>query len=210
MDEADRLLAQSFQDWLAQVLAVIRVHVDEDSPISFKHSPSHPISSGASTPHPSPQSNFFPFDSASPDGLAPPHLQSSPSPWSIPRSFFLERETSCCQKLLFSATLTRDPGKIAALELRDPKYFIIKGAGEDAAKGVGVGVLDVVTDKFSMPSTLSVSFPRSFFLPIHILNLFFVPPFSLRLSIPAALKGAHARHLIFPQTARVFPSCPCA
>ena len=184
------------------------MHVDEDS---FKHTPSHPITSGASTPDPSPQSlNFFPFDSASPDGLAPPHLQSSLSPWSIPRCFFLERETSCCQKLLFSATLTRDPGKIAALELRDPKYFIIKGAGEDAAKGVGVeGVLDVVTDKFSMPSTLSVSSPFFSFLASRSYNMFF-PPLLFASVYSCRFQGAHARHFVFPQTAGVFPSCPCA
>jgi ATP-dependent RNA helicase DDX51/DBP6 len=51
--------------------------------------------------------------------------------------------------LLFSATLTRDPGKVAALELRDPKYFVV----QNPAKGSS----DVVMEKFSMPATLTVS-----------------------------------------------------
>jgi ATP-dependent RNA helicase DDX51/DBP6 len=60
---------------------------------------------------------------------------------------FEKKETSC-QKLLFSATLTRDPGKIAALELRDPKYFVLRDSKE--------GVLDVAMERFSMPATLTV------------------------------------------------------
>jgi ATP-dependent RNA helicase DDX51/DBP6 len=54
---------------------------------------------------------------------------------------------------LFSATLTRDPGKISALELRNPKYFIVQGSEKET---VGREVLDVVIEKFSMPSTLKV------------------------------------------------------
>jgi ATP-dependent RNA helicase DDX51/DBP6 len=72
------------------------------------------------------------------------NLIASPSP------YFSEKPGSSCQKLLFSATLTHDPGKIAALELRNPKYFIVRESDG--------GVVDVVTDKFTMPSTLVVRF----------------------------------------------------
>lgn len=67
--------------------------------------------------------------------------------------YSIERINSSCQKLLFSATLTRDPSKIAALELRNPKYFVVQGARAEVADGA----LDVVMEKFSMPSTLAVS-----------------------------------------------------
>ncbi len=70
--------------------------------------------------------------------------------------FVPERKESSCQKLLFSATLTRDPSKIAALNLRDPKYFIIRGKEGQSE------LLDVVMEKFSMPETLTVSSSISF------------------------------------------------
>jgi ATP-dependent RNA helicase DDX51/DBP6 len=86
-----------------------------------------------------------------PDGIAPAflHRLSAHTP-----SFFLEQKSPSCQKLLFSATLTRDPGKISSLELKDPKYFIVQGGGEK--ESVDSTVLDVVMEKFSMPSTLKV------------------------------------------------------
>ena len=66
-----------------------------------------------------------------------------------------EKRESSCQKLLFSATLTRDPAKIAALNLREPKYFVVQGQGKGGEKG-GEGVLDFVMERYSMPATLSV------------------------------------------------------
>ncbi|KAJ6630973.1 P-loop containing nucleoside triphosphate hydrolase protein [Mycena sp. CBHHK59/15] len=123
IDEADRLLAQSFQDWLVQVLAATRP-------------PSHPETSLVSDVLPRHH-----------DTVAPAFSQLLPFP-DIP-SFITERKESSCQKLLFSATLTRDPGKLAALELRDPKYFVVQ------EKTGGPGVLDVAMDKFTMPATLT-------------------------------------------------------
>lgn len=80
----------------------------------------------------------------------------------------LEKKHPSCQKLLFSATLSsfaRDPGKIATLELRKPKYFIVQTArastssvGDkigDEAEAEGA-VMDIVTEKFTMPATLKV------------------------------------------------------
>ncbi|KAG6895381.1 hypothetical protein C0992_001568 [Termitomyces sp. T32_za158] len=131
IDEADRLLAQSFQDWLAQVLAATRPSTrTEDSP-----------STGSSI---SPA-----------DAVAPAFLHNLPYP-DIP-IFPTEPKASSCQKLLFSATLTRDPGKIAALDLRDPKYFIVQESKKE-------GVLDVVMEKFSVPATLTVNLA---FFPTH-------------------------------------------
>ncbi|KAF8207124.1 P-loop containing nucleoside triphosphate hydrolase protein [Mycena galopus ATCC 62051] len=121
IDEADRLLAQSFQEWLVQVLAATRP-------------PSHEPSFAVGLPQHH-------------DAVAPA-FRSLLSYADIP-SFDTERKESSCQKLLFSATLTRDPGKLAALELRDPKYFVVQ------EKGDGPGVLDVAMDKFTMPATLT-------------------------------------------------------
>jgi ATP-dependent RNA helicase DDX51/DBP6 len=78
-----------------------------------------------------------------------------------PSSPYVEKRESSCQKLLFSATLTRDPGKIAALDLRDPKYFIVganKTTGQDGDVGIGFAL-----ERFTMPSSLTVN---SFFLPV--------------------------------------------
>ncbi|KAJ4478534.1 P-loop containing nucleoside triphosphate hydrolase protein [Lentinula lateritia] len=137
VDEADRLLAQSFQDWLMQVLAATRPpknplkHILKD------------LASTTLTPR------LETTSSPTPDALAPAFLHLLPYP-DVP-SFITERKAASCQKLLFSATLTRDPGKIAALELRIPKYFIVQGSNPDEQ---GDAILDVVTEKFTMPDTL--------------------------------------------------------
>lgn len=104
--------------------------------------------------------NRDPFDFADffPDGLSPAVLQTSHL--AAPPSLFFEHPTSSCQKLLFSATLTRDPGKISTLELHDPKYFVVQGSDATVVSGSteesSGAVMDVVMEKFSMPATLSV------------------------------------------------------
>ncbi|KAF9048459.1 P-loop containing nucleoside triphosphate hydrolase protein [Panaeolus papilionaceus] len=135
IDEADRLLAQSFQDWLAQVLAATQGSTQQKCDELLNSPP-----------------NKSTFDVAKPDAVAPfltglldiPHIP----------AFFTERKQSSCQKLLFSATLTRDPGKIVALNLRKPRYFIVQGSVKDTDP-LRSDVLDVVMEKFSMPETLS-------------------------------------------------------
>ena len=135
VDEADRLLAQSFQDWLSQVLSAIRSPRKSEPPLST-----------------SAASSIFDFTHPYPDGLAPNYLQLLPVP-NIP-TFPNEEPESSCQKLLFSATLTRDPGKIAMLELRDPKYVIVQGNVEESKES---NILKVMMEKFAMPETLKVS-----------------------------------------------------
>ena len=91
------------------------------------------------------------MDALIPDAVAPAWLHTLPYP-DIP-SFLAERKEPSCQKLLFSATLTHDPSKTAALELRNPKYFVI----QDSKKGdFESGILDVAMEKFSIPSKLTV------------------------------------------------------
>ncbi|KAF9484381.1 P-loop containing nucleoside triphosphate hydrolase protein [Pholiota conissans] len=160
IDEADRLLAQSFQDWLSQVLAATRPHSKNLS----ERPPSTAMGEilGAL--------GSYPLNNIVPDGIAPAFLHRLVTPTN---SFFLEPKSFSCQKLLFSATLTRDPGKITALELKNPKYFIVQSSGEK--KTADSAVLDVVMEKFSMPSTLkehmivcsSTQKPLVFFHLVH-------------------------------------------
>ena len=139
IDEADRLLAQSFQNWLAQVLAATRLP-------PATHDGANPDDQTAKFTHSTiPQ----------PDALGPAFLHLLRLSSSVSTDLDEKQEPSC-QKLLFSATLTRDPAKIAALNLKEPKYFVVQGqAGEAASKEEGV--LNLVMEKFSMPATLTVS-----------------------------------------------------
>jgi ATP-dependent RNA helicase DDX51/DBP6 len=131
IDEADRLLAQSFQDWLAQVLAATRppAHVEADAAL------------GDETVTPIPR----------PDALSPAFLHLLRGGPGVRTDLDDSRESSC-QKLLFSATLMNDPGRIAALELRNPRYVVVQASSGNQESGV----LGVVMEKFSMPSTLKV------------------------------------------------------
>lgn len=126
IDEADRLLAHSFQDWLAQVLHAIRQPLDRINTDST--------------------SREEPLTHLHHDSLAPHCLPRANSDFDDPTE-------PSCQKLLFSATLTRDPAKIAALGLRNPKYFVVQ---EDAGVGEGPAALSLATEEFAMPSELKV------------------------------------------------------
>ena len=90
-----------------------------------------------------------------PDALAPAFLHLLRDGPHI-RSVLDELRETSCQKLLFSATLTRDPSKIAALNLRDPKYFIVQNRTKNDSPSES-GIVDVVMEKFTMPATLRVS-----------------------------------------------------
>ncbi|PSR72967.1 hypothetical protein PHLCEN_2v11204 [Hermanssonia centrifuga] len=88
-----------------------------------------------------------------PDALAPAFLHQLNGTPHIHTDLDETKEPSC-QKLLFSATLTRDPAKIASLNLRDPKYFVVQGqANETSSKEEEI--MDLVMEKFSMPATLT-------------------------------------------------------
>lgn len=141
IDEADRLLAQSFQDWLTRVLAAIR-------PPSFQTQLHHSLDSLDSSPGVT-ETAMPMSDAMSPAFLhtlrGVPHL----------RTDFDEKTKESCQKLLFSATLTRDPARISALDLHEPKYFVVQDQSTNDS-GQDEGVLNIVMDKFTMPATLKV------------------------------------------------------
>ncbi|TDL25649.1 DEAD-domain-containing protein [Rickenella mellea] len=129
IDEADRLLAQSFQDWLAQVLAATR---PPPRLSSLNPKLTHHSTDQESIPHH--------------DALSPSFLHACTT---IPdvRTDFDDQTFPSCQKLLFSATLTSDPSKIAAMGLRDAKYFIVHHQEKDG----DVDIPAAVTEKFTMP-----------------------------------------------------------
>lgn len=162
IDEADRLLAQSFQDWLTQVLAATRppAHVDagailEEAPIPY------------------------------PDALSPAFLHLLRGGAAVHTDLDEKRECSC-QKLLFSATLMNDPGRIAALELRSPRYIVVQSSSESQESGV----MSIVMEKFSIPTTLRVrNNPRLFVLTIKV-----------------EYTGTHGRVRLLAKAAGAFPS----
>jgi ATP-dependent RNA helicase DDX51/DBP6 len=146
IDEADRLLGQSFQDWLRQVLRAIQP--PQLDPASI---PGFGITSHA--PNSATPSYYFPVA----DAVAPAWL---PTLFPGVRTDIDETSHSSCQKLLFSATLTRDPAKIAQLELRDPKYFIVRRRSAEDERGDEMEVDADVTihdESFDTPATLRVS-----------------------------------------------------
>ncbi|KAG1821830.1 P-loop containing nucleoside triphosphate hydrolase protein [Suillus subaureus] len=125
IDEADRLLAQSFQDWLAQVLAATQ------------------------PPRMVPETSETKTQAPLCDSLAPAFLR-------LHREVDLhtdidEKKDVSCQKLLFSATLTSDPGKLAALDLRHPKYFVVQGLSEESEID---GIPNIIAERFTMPEAL--------------------------------------------------------
>ncbi|KAL1668108.1 P-loop containing nucleoside triphosphate hydrolase protein [Schizophyllum commune] len=130
IDEADRLLAQSFQGWLSTVLAATTLATPPPTSCFDSRLPR----ADAAAPHVVPALDF------------PDVLSRQP-----------ERPRSSCQKLLFSATLTQDPGKLAALNLHNPKYFIVrsKAKRETVTSGILPDVADVVMERFSMPEGLT-------------------------------------------------------
>ena len=71
--------------------------------------------------------------------------------------------------MLFSATLTRDPAKIAALGLRQPKYIVVQSPKSTGSKEEGV--LDFVMEKFTMPATLTVGLVSAPSRPLLICTL---------------------------------------
>lgn len=134
IDEADRLLAQSFQNWLAQVLTATRP-------------PSSYAEAGDIKPKDDGTTTSLPY----PDALSPAFLHLLRGGTAVRADMDEKRETSC-QKLLFSATLMSDPSRIAALELRTPRYVVVQ-----STSGVQESdVLGVAMEQFSTPVTLKV------------------------------------------------------
>lgn len=126
-------MTQSFQEWLKQVLAAIK-------PPSIETAKAAHVDTNAS--------RVFP----QPDAVAPAWM--SPLVNGIRMDIHKATNTSC-QKLLFSATLTRDPAKIASLQLRDPRYIIVRGKVHDEENAMDVDESHYM-ETFETPTTLRV------------------------------------------------------
>lgn len=144
IDEADKLLNQSFQDWLAKVLAAIQRPCDPYIPLATSRHSFRPLE-----------------DSSAGCGMTASSVPVPGEPCKEFKTDYDEPWHSSCQKLLFSATLTSDPGKIASLGLQDPKYFVVRETVTSAA-----GSHHMVSEGFSVPANLAVGFT-------HLLQRFF-------------------------------------
>ncbi|OCF56210.1 ATP-dependent RNA helicase DDX51/DBP6 [Kwoniella mangroviensis CBS 10435] len=147
IDEADRLLNQSFQNWLSQVLSYIN--------------PPDP-------PRPLPEGFLVqPWDKVAPSWMEGLGLIDRKEEWN-------ERPPVTCQKLLFSATLTRDPSKVAALSLTSPKYYIIQSTNLPSIP-YNIG------ETFSFPSTLSekMLILPSALKPLNLIHLIYSTEFGI-------------------------------
>ncbi|KAJ2032460.1 ATP-dependent RNA helicase dbp6 [Coemansia sp. S610] len=114
MDEADRLLGETYQDWLPKVQSFI------EAPVS-------------------------PRDLTATSGIPTPDACTSRDPES--KLDLLARPPPRIQKLLFSATLTQDPAKIARLKLVRPLYISITDEGKKGQSGPSA--------TYTFPSTLT-------------------------------------------------------
>ncbi|SNX82286.1 related to DBP6 - ATP-dependent RNA helicase [Melanopsichium pennsylvanicum] len=146
IDEADRLLNQSFQEWLRRVLAAAEGKTHIIGPSGPAQAPCEILCGTAS-------------------GLG-----------SAASSTLQEEPVASVQKLLFSATLTRDPAKIAALGLRNPHYITVQdnvAAGNDEA-GLSGGQQH---ERFSLPHSLRehMLVTTSAEKPFHLLYLLHRP-----------------------------------
>ena len=130
IDEVDRLLDQSFQDWITKLFDFIGK--DEKHPKS--QSLYSCLTANDMFPHPISDSKL--------DILIPiPHS---------PSSFHSATAAHCnIQKLLFSATIPQNPEKLALLKLYSPKLFttgVIQDCSTDEVNNY--------TGRFALPSTL--------------------------------------------------------
>ncbi|KAI3487697.1 hypothetical protein L1887_48303 [Cichorium endivia] len=149
IDEADRLLNQSFQEWLRRVLSATEGVANADSRCT------------EATP-----------------AQAPYELLSSASSGfgAAARSTLQEEAVPSVQKLLFSATLTRDPAKIAALGLRNPHYITVQD-DNPAADGESGLAERAQHERFSLPHSLHehMLVTTSADKPFHLLYLLHRP-----------------------------------
>lgn len=167
IDEADRLLGQSFQEWLPRLLDSL--DPKKDPKMKMMISKQH-------------------FQNM--QGLAPAWLQEfkKDQQWSDYSKgvtiSLQENEPVGVQKLLFSATLTRDPAKILALQLRNATFISVEdeesrdqdqwGSGKD-------GFIDR-QESFALPATLGehMIVSKAETKPLDFLYLLYSPDYHIR------------------------------
>ncbi|PWN47394.1 DEAD-domain-containing protein [Violaceomyces palustris] len=129
IDEADRLMNQSFQEWMRRVFDATEPPRREKSDFSQGSLP------------PLPERPMAPYWLENLQGPGFGWAENVHHPVSI--------HQLGVQKLLFSATLTKNPAKIAALGLRDPHYITVKESRPDQADHA------LSEGSYALPSTLT-------------------------------------------------------
>ncbi|KAI5481190.1 ATP-dependent DNA helicase [Pseudohyphozyma bogoriensis] len=163
IDEADRLLNQSFNEWLPSILAALK--------------PSASVS------------DMKVLEPAIADAMAPEWWDAGVGKL---ESDVYEKSLPSCQKLLFSATLSRDPAKIDALKLHRPIYVSV----EDELDGNfdDEGVDDEL--KFTLPATLQefMIFSPSSHKPLYLFHLLHTLSLSSALCFTKSVEAATRLH----------------
>lgn len=139
IDEADRLLGQSFQDWAQRLRSSIEGQTDLLSSTRI-----------ALSTHQLQKLHRPTYNAACDPSEAKPVVQ----------------------KLLFSATLTREPGKLSELGLRDPVFIDVR---DEVREGEGV---TSSAGHFTLPATLQeymLVVPTSL-KPLYLIHLLLNPP----------------------------------
>lgn len=129
IDEVDRLLDQSFQDWITKLFDFINKDEKDSKSLSL-------------------------YSCLTAGDLFPPTISDPKLDISIPVSHspLQSHSTSVCfnaQKLLFSATIPQNPEKLALLKLYDPKLFTAGVLQDFSAEEV-----NNYAGRFALPSTL--------------------------------------------------------
>ncbi|KAI9296637.1 DEAD-domain-containing protein [Neoconidiobolus thromboides FSU 785] len=109
IDEADRLLNQTFYDWLNKVLDAVDNKPSLNSKLNVNL-------------------NSMDVSSLRHDAVNQEITVSEEE------EYQLSSRREQLQKLLFSATLTRNPGKISNLKLKEPKYIVIQPNGKETIR----------------------------------------------------------------------------
>ncbi|RIA93551.1 P-loop containing nucleoside triphosphate hydrolase protein [Glomus cerebriforme] len=160
IDEADRLLNQSYQDWLNHILKAIQQIgnvADERGMINFDLGTS------------------FNYD----DAISSVIMEKF---FNLPKIDISETKVSAVQKLLFSATLTRNPAKIASLRLINPQYISVQSLNKDEAE-----------TKYTIPTTLKefMIITSSSLKPLMVLHLLYNLHISSALCFTKSVDSAH-------------------
>jgi len=131
IDEVDRLLDQSFQEWITKLFEFITMAEEQRQSLSLYTW----LSSYDTFPNPFPDPKFD-------ISIPVPH-----SPLSFQPVMTATSVQSNLQKLLFSATIPQNPEKLALLKLYSPKLFTTAAVDDMEDTGNFVG-------RFALPSTL--------------------------------------------------------
>ncbi|KAJ3006025.1 ATP-dependent RNA helicase dbp6 [Thoreauomyces humboldtii] len=150
IDEADRLLNQSYQDWLSHVLEATQeaAHTTDLTTASAETTgwaalgfrvDDHglPVHAAGTQRHPTAHANEISTPTAT--GAI---------------SVSLIHHYTPLQKLLFSATLTRNPAKIASLHLHSPVYVAVVSAAEAAGDADAISTSNADETRYVAPTTL--------------------------------------------------------